>query len=128
MKYLLDTNIIVDHLRKREIINENILASDAGISIITLGELIYGAYKADNSQKSLQQLENNLKTLKFDIINLSQEIIRAFGQIKAKLEIKGQRQEDFDLLIAATAMVNDLILITRNVKHFRRIPDLKLTG
>ena len=126
MKYLLDTNIIVDHLRKRIILSEDFLISGAGISIITLGELIYGAHKSDNLQRSLQKLENSLKILKLEIINLDFEVISEFARIKAELETKGRRLDDFDLLIAASAIVNNLILVTKNLKHFQRIPHLKL--
>ncbi len=126
MKYLLDTDIIIDHFRERKILSEDFLVSGAGISIITLGELIYGAYKSDNPERSLQKLENSLKILKLEIINLSFEIVSEFSRIKAELEKLGKRLEDFDLLIAATAKVNSFILVTGNKKHFERIPGLKL--
>lgn len=128
MKYLLDTNIIVDHLREREIIKEDILLFGAGISIISLGELIYGAHKSNNPQKSLEKLETSLKILKLEVINLNGEAISKFSKLKASLETLGERLEDFDLLIAATALVNDLTLVTKNIKHFRRIKDLKMTS
>jgi len=126
VKYLLDTDIIIDHFRERKILSEDFLVSGAGISIITLGELIYGAYKSDNPERSLQKLENSLKILKLEIINLSFEIVSEFSRIKAELEKLGKRLEDFDLLIAATAKVNSFILVTGNKKHFERIPGLKL--
>lgn len=126
MKYLLDTNIIVDHLREREIINEDIMLSGAGISIISLGELIYGAHKSNNSQESLEKLETSLKILNLEVINLNGEAISKFGNLKASLEIAGERLEDFDLLIAATALVNNLTLVSKNTKHFKRIKELKL--
>ncbi len=126
MKYLLDTNIIIDHLRERKILSEDFLILGAGISIITFGELIYGAYKSDDPQKSLQKLDNSLRILNLEIVNLNLEVMSEFSRIKAELERKGERIEDFDLLIAATAKVNGFILITRNKKHFERIPDLRL--
>ncbi len=126
MRYLLDTNIIIDHLKEREIINEDILLSGAGISIISLGELIFGAHKSNNPQKSLNQVEISLKILKLEVVNLNGEVVSEFGKIKADLEIKGERLEDFDLLIAATALVNGFTLVTKNLKHFKRIKDLKL--
>ena len=45
MKYLLDTSIVVDHLRGRKKLNEKIVSPNTAISIITLGELLYGEYK-----------------------------------------------------------------------------------
>ena len=53
-------------------------------------------------------------------------VIAEFGRMKAELEIKGERLDDFDLLIAATASVNGFILVTRNTKHFKRIKGLKI--
>ncbi len=126
MKYLLDTNIIIDHLRERKILNESLFLYSVGISIITLAELIYGAYKSGSPQKSLQKLENSLKSLKLEIINLDLKAVSEFAGIKASLETKGKRLEDFDLLIAATAKVNGFTLVTGNKKHFERIPGLKL--
>lgn len=126
MKYLLDTNIIVDHLRKKEIIDEDIIFSGVGISIITLGELIHGAYKSNNRERSLQKIDDIFKMMELEIINLNGEAMSEFGRIKANLEITGERLEDFDLLIAATAIANDLTLVTRNIKHFQRIKGLKL--
>lgn len=88
--------------------------------------MIYGAYKSIHPQKSLVTLKESLLILDFKIINLNEAIIAEFGRIKAELELKGERLDDFDLLIAATAIVNDLMLVTRNIKHFQRIPCLKL--
>lgn len=128
MKYLLDTNIIVDHLREKEILKAEILEEGGGISIITLGELLYGAYKSDHPQNTLTKLSNSLKILDIKVINLDKEIINEFAKIKAYLEKAGQRLEDFDLLIAATALINNFTLVTKNIKHFNRIKNLKLTN
>lgn len=126
MKYLLDTNIIVDHLREKEILQEEILEEGGGISIITLGELLYGAYKSDHPQNTLTKLSNSLRILDLKIVNLDQEIINEFAKIKAQLEKEGQRLDDFDLLIAATALINNFILATKNIRHFNRIKNLKM--
>jgi len=127
VKYLLDTDIIVDHIRKKQIISEEVLENGASISIITLGELVYGAYKSDNPQKSLITLKENLYILDLEIKNLNEVAVAEFGRIKADLEKKGSRLEDFDLLIAAIAKTLNLILVTRNLDHFKRIKDLKLS-
>lgn len=126
MKYLLDTDIVVDHLRRRKSISEDVLGSGAAISLITLGELIYGSYKSDNPKKSLTVLRESLYMLGLEIENLNEVIIAQFGRIKAELERFGSRLEDFDLLIAATAQVLNLTLVTRNINHFKRIKELKI--
>jgi len=126
VKYLLDTNILVDHIRGKEVINQVSIGDKAVISIITLAELIHGAYKSDNPKNSLSKINYTLDKLNLQVENLSEDTVHIFGEIKANLEKKGQRLEDFDLLIAATALVNGFTLVTNNTKHFKRIKDLKL--
>lgn len=125
MKYLLDTDIVIDHLRRKNSIREEILDIGA-ISIITLGELIYGVYKSRDPQKSLVILNEDLQILDLKIMDINETIVAEFGKMKADLEIKGERLDDFDLLVAATAKMSNLILVTRNIKHFKRIKGLQL--
>lgn len=126
MKYLLDTDVVVDHLRKKKFLEIKILERTAGISIITLGELLYGACKSNNPVNSLLKLEENLRLLCLATLKLNELIILEFAKLKVGLEKSGQRLADFDLLIAATALVSDLTLVTRNKSHFKRIKNLKL--
>lgn len=126
MKYLLDTDVLINHLRGKEILSAELLEDGAAISIITLAELLYGVYKSDNPDESLSKLEENLNLLGLIVENLNEIVIAEFGKNKAELESLGLRLEDFDLLIAATAIVSKLILVTRNVKHFERIKGLKV--
>jgi predicted nucleic acid-binding protein len=60
------------------------------------------------------------------IYGLNQEIAQKFGQIRAKLKRKGQIIDDLDILIAATCLANNLVLITENQKHFKRIEELEI--
>ena len=126
MKYLLDTNIIIDHIRGKVPINKNVIKEGAAISIIVLSELYYGAHKSINPKKSFSVIENLLQSMDLQTENLSEEIVYEFGEIKASLERKGEKVEDFDLLIAATVKVSKLTLVTNNKKHFERIKGLKL--
>ena len=52
--------------------------------------------------------------------------MEVFADIKAKIFDKGIRIEDMDLLIAATAIYNELTLVTNNTKHFENVPNLKI--
>ena len=126
MKYLIDTDVIVNYLRAKIKLEKEILEEGAGISIITLGELIYGAYKSNQPQHSIKIALDFIRESNLRIVDLNQEAIFNFGKLKAELEVSGQRLEDFDLLIGATARVNNLILVTRNLNHFKRIKDLRL--
>ncbi len=52
------------------------------------------------------------------------DCLQLFGENKAYLELKGERIDDFDVLIGSSAVYNSLILVTENVKHLGRIPDI----
>lgn len=127
MKYLIDTDFLIDHLRGKKILAESIFEDGVAISIITLAELIYGAHKSYNPKESLIKLRKSLEWMTLDVKNLNESIISEFAKLKADLEKKGIRLEDFDLLIAATAKINNLILLTKNKRHFKRIQGLKLS-
>ena len=60
------------------------------------------------------------------VVEFDQKIVDNFINLKVGLEKQGSRLEDFDLTIGATALVNDLVLVTKNRKHFSRIADIKL--
>lgn len=128
MKYLIDTDVIIDYLRAKLKLKKEFFEEGAGISIITLGELVYGACKSNLPQYSLAVALGFIKESNLQIVDLNQETIFNFGTLKAKLEKAGKRLEDFDLLIAATALANNLILISKNTKHFKRIKGLNLSS
>jgi len=122
MAYLIDTDIIIFSLKGDSRVqswmlkNQNVPKS---ISVITFGELIYGARKSMHPEKNIATT-NRIAEL-FPIIDINKGIITVFGEIKAILEQKGTGIEDMDLLIAATAIYMDLSLVTSNKNHFSRI-------
>ena len=126
MKYLIDTDVIIDYLRGKAKLSREFVENGSGISIITLGELIYGAYKSISPQQSIETTKSFIEESGIQIVGISQETVYNFGEVKAQLEKSGKRLEDFDLLIAATAKINSLILVSRNLQHFKRIKGLKL--
>lgn len=127
MKYLLDTNICVYWLKGNEQIEQKILSvgmDNVALSFINVSELYYGAYKS-------QRIESNLNLVKqlteqLDVVESDEAISEIFGQLKADLESVGAIIDDADLFIAACAKVHGLILVTNNMKHFKRIKGLKL--
>ncbi|KKQ93054.1 MAG: hypothetical protein A3D24_02890 [Candidatus Blackburnbacteria bacterium RIFCSPHIGHO2_02_FULL_39_13] len=128
MKYLLDTDVVVNQLRGRTRIKDNIIEEGAAISIITFGELLYGAEKSINNSKSLNIVNNFISDLQIDILGLNQEIMHIYAGIKASLEISGKRLDEFDLLIGATAKFHSLSIATLNLRHFKRIPGLRIAN
>lgn len=123
MVYILDTDVTIDFLRKKEpgyslvskILNEKLV-----ISVITWIEVMYGIKKVKASPKRSEQFLDFLADLDIEIIPINWEIGSLFVDLKVKLEEKGEKLADFDLLIASTSKLYKLILVTKNIKHFDR--------
>ncbi|TXH25016.1 MAG: type II toxin-antitoxin system VapC family toxin [Cyclobacteriaceae bacterium] len=125
-KYLLDTNICIYFLKgqyKLDMLLEQAGAKNCFISEVTVAELKFGA---ENSQ----QVDRNRKVVE-DFIN-SFTIIPIFNALDvyaketARLRKNGIPLDDFDLLIGATAIANDLNLVSRNVSDFNRIEKIRV--
>jgi len=125
--YLLDTSVIIDYLRgKDETVNlVNSLDGDITSSYISLAELYEGIHRVKNNSEIESKIINFFASLA-NIYGLDHKTAGIFGQIRAELKIKGNVIEDLDILIAATCIANNLILVTHNQKHFSRIKELKI--
>jgi tRNA(fMet)-specific endonuclease VapC len=91
---------------------------------ITLGELLYGAAKRGSvslTRKVRELVVGALLVLPFD-----ERAAEVYGPLRARLESEGRRLDEPDLRIASIAISRDLIVVTGNVRHFNRIPDLKV--
>ena len=127
MAYLIDTDIIIHSLKGNVRIRKWMIENQTipkFISVITFGELIYGARKSKHPEKNMATA-NRVAEL-FPVIDINKGIIEIFGEMKAKLEVSGARIDDMDLLIASTAMYMNMSLVTNNKSHFKRISDLVL--
>lgn len=125
--YLLDTDIIIYSLKGNEIVRRNLrlhLNDPIKISAVTLMELYYGAYKSKRVASNLAKIKTIENTL--EIISISRELVEIFGILKSNLEKAGKPLDDFDLILASTAMTHNLTIVTNNEKHFRRIDGLKI--
>ncbi len=127
MAYLIDTDIVINSIKGNKKVNQRIseyAAIPKAISIITFGELLYGA------KKSLQRDKNTSVVYRlaeiFPIVGITRSTIEAFTDVRLALDLKGERIEDFDLLIAATALSLNYTLVTNNTKHYKRIEGLRL--
>lgn len=120
-QYLLDTNICIYLLKGQFNINEKVkkvVAENCFLSEITIAEMKFGV---ENSSKKKQNREK-LKEFQslFDIIPIFPSL-DIYAKEKSRLRKKGRIVDDFDLLIGATAIFNNLTLVTRNSKHFERL-------
>jgi len=127
MSYLLDTNICVYWLKGDESIEQRSLEiglRNIAVSFITISELYYGAYKSQKINENIAAIKKLAS--KLGIVDSNDEICKNFGKLKTELEKVGKIIDDADLFITACALANNLILVTNNEKHFRRIENLKL--
>lgn len=125
-QYLLDTNICVSLLKDAYGIRQKIIdvgISNCYISEITIAELFYGASKSRRKEEQIQDVFDILKLFKILPIYHSLEL---YGDVKAHLEFAGMRIDDFDLLIGTSAVFANMIMVTGNIKHFVRIPNIIL--
>ena len=122
--YLLDTNICVFYIRGQYALNkkfETVGFDNCYISEITLAELKYGAEcsgRVVENRRLIAEFAKEINILPvFDCLDI-------YAQEKAKLRKSGNLIDDFDLLIASTAIFNELTLVTNNLNHFDRIKDV----
>ena len=128
-RYLLDSDIIIDFFAKKEpgySILKDLETKKLAISVITFIELVYGLKKKEGSHKRIKEFKTFLQDGRIRSISLNEKIADVFTDQKIYLEKRGEKLADFDLIIASTALLKNLILVTRNKKHFERIRNLKL--
>lgn len=126
MEYLLDTNICIYFFKGQFKLKEKIEQigyKEFAISEITLAELIYGAEKSQKRHENIQVVENFSE--KVTIIPIF-ESIQIYGKEKARLKTKGRIISDLDLFIGATAIYNNMTLVTRNVSEFERMENISI--
>ena len=127
-RYLLDTNICIYIRKKRpeEVLRRfrKLRPGEAVLSVITYGELLYGAVKSEQRVTAMEQLRELLTLL--PALALPETAAEAYGKIRAELESKGEMIGNNDLWIAAHAVTAGLILVTNNEREFRRVRELKV--
>ena len=125
--HLLDTDTVIYSLKGHPAVAENMnsqLNDSIKISDVKLMELYYGAYKSQRVTANAARVKTLAQSIEMVPINAA--VAETFGMIKAALKSGGNRLDDFDLAIAATALANNLILVTNNTDHFRRIEGLRI--
>jgi tRNA(fMet)-specific endonuclease VapC len=126
MKYLLDTNICIHFFRgKFNLIDKftEVYIENCAISEITLAELTFGAENSPNPNKNHKLIESFSEHIKIlPIYNA----IPIYAKEKVRLRKSGEMISDFDLLIGTSAIANDLIMVTENVKEFEKISKIQM--
>jgi len=125
--YLLDTDTVIYSLKGQPDVVRNLAlhADDPlGVSVITLMELYYGAFRSRQVAGNLAKVRALEKAVR--VWDLQADAAEVFGALKPQLESDGARLDDFDLGIAACALVHNLTLVSHNSAHFARVRGLRL--
>jgi tRNA(fMet)-specific endonuclease VapC len=94
------------------------------ISLMTLGEVYEGVYYGKDPGAAEAGWLDLVERL--EVLPLDEAVLRRFARLRGYLRQRGSLIGDPDTLIAATALEHDLTLVTRNHRHFRRVPGLRL--
>ncbi|MDZ7617055.1 MAG: PIN domain-containing protein [Patescibacteria group bacterium] len=131
MSYLLDTNSVIDHLRRGQRSKVTSRLADAlpgsvFLCSVVLAELIYGAIRSGAAHQAanlalLAQLREQFVSLPFD-----DQAAEEYGRIRAHLTVSGTPIGPNDLMIAAIARARGTTLVTHNTAEFNRVPGLVL--
>ncbi len=124
----LDTDILIDFLKQRDYaikIIKELQRREENLSTTSINtfELYKGVVKSNNQEAliPLNNLLTNLKILNFNFINSKKA-----AEIFENLKTKGELLDLADIMIASIAISNNESLLTNNISHFKRIPELKL--
>lgn len=130
MAFLFDTDAISELLRPRPLAPyvewlEKVPREEQFTSAVVVGELYRGAYRSPARERHLANIEGRVLPA-VTVLPYDAATARIFGEICARLEAAGTMLADADLQIAATAVHHGLDLVTGNLRHFERIPGLKV--
>jgi tRNA(fMet)-specific endonuclease VapC len=128
VKYILDTNAVSSLMKG----DPNMIArlrradkANVGVPQPVLAEIAYGIERLPRSKRR-QALEDRFEIVRAELARVpwTDAVSDQFGQVKAALERKGQRIDDFDAAIAAHALAADAVLVTANLDDMVRVPGL----
>lgn len=128
MKYILDTNQVINYFRGNPETVEKLtpLFKDGmAVSVITIAEYLRGAYQSTSPKKNIEVFQDFLVTTRIGILPVDVKIATQYAKFQAEFEKKGSRIPHFDLLIASTAIAHNLILVSGD-KVFAKISELKV--
>lgn len=129
MNFLVDSDVIIDFLNGKnqagDPFKDTVKGNRLFMSVISWAEVVYGFKKMAIPSKTAL-FQDFLEEFKIKVIPLDEKVAEVYLDAKIELERRNLTLADFDLLIAATALTNKHILVTRNKKHFSRIKNLQI--
>jgi tRNA(fMet)-specific endonuclease VapC len=126
--YFLDTNTCIYFLNgKYESIKIKILTTSPNeivIPSVVKAELLFGAYKSKKPKETIEKVEKFLEP--FEIVPFDDMVTYTYAELRNKMEQSGELVGPNDLIIASIVKFHEGILVTNNVKEFKRIKGLKI--
>lgn len=127
MKYLVDTNVCIAWLKGERAVREawlELAPEDVLLSSVVRAELLYGARHSQHVSSNLRKLEALFAAMVS--VPFEDRAADQYGLVRAQLTAAGQPIGPNDLMIAATALAHDAILVTRNAREFNRVAGLRV--
>jgi tRNA(fMet)-specific endonuclease VapC len=130
VKYVLDTNAVSALMKGDANVVQRLKRvprADVSIPQPVIAEVAYGVARLARSKKR-EALLSRFDLLRSELGRAvwSDDVSDAFGAIKAELERRGERIEDFDAAVAAHAVAHGSVLVTANVRHMARVPGVEI--
>ena len=129
--FLFDTNICSYLISSTKPYSQNILShltrygkKDIFISSITVAEMFYGIENSTQKELNLKLMGDFISN--FGVLDFTSKNAASYGKIRLEMKNKNRRIGDMDMLIAAVALSNDLVLVTNNEKDFKDISELRM--
>ncbi|WP_281406054.1 MULTISPECIES: type II toxin-antitoxin system VapC family toxin [unclassified Methylobacterium] len=122
---MLDTNVLIAVMNRRPVVTEKVFGHPRrayGLSVIVAHELLFGAFRALRVDVALEAFEG----LRMSIVDFALDDDRKAGEIRAAFAEAGTPIGPYDALIAGQALARNLILVTRDVREFARVPGLRV--
>ena len=126
MSFVLDTDICSAYLKGDGRVQGRFIqyGGRLNISVATLGELYTWTLRANASPRRTQGLVDLLRNVA--VLDATRIVARKFGEVEASLLDRGIVMSEFDLLIAATALIHGYNLVTHNISDFQHVPGLNV--
>jgi tRNA(fMet)-specific endonuclease VapC len=127
MSYLIDSDWVADYLKGRadaRSLLDSLFADGLAISIITYAEVYEGVYYGTQRRRHEEGFRAFVQAT--SVLSITRAVARRYAVLRGRLQREGQLIDQPDLLIAATALEHDLTLVTRNIRDFQRVPELRI--
>ena len=125
MTYLIDSDWVADFLKGRtdaRALLRELAPSGLAVSVVTYAEILEGINYGGDPERHRQSFQQFLRFV--DIVGLEVVEFERFASVRGQVRRTGQIIGDLDILIGVTAVEHGLTLVTRNIRHFNRIPSL----